>query len=210
MDLAFKIIKENIRTNLFEEKTHSNTFFRSHVQTIPNHGSWAAYKVAELYEKSLDFKDLKITDLGIEKRDFNSNDGPIGGLRWLYGRDIKFDNSWNKIWNTFGENLSKCWNVDIGKIETCLCKFHKQKSGKYYIGHDIHEFLELEHLFNHSEFSEIMSEFDKQIWVESSGVEKKLKTVFRDSFEIINYEYSKIMPSVDIREIILKDKIFSL
>lgn len=188
----------------------TNLEFRGFIERLPNHGSWAAFKIAELFEKSLDYNNLHIQDLGLSGRDPNSNDGPIGGLRWLYSRDFVYDNNWFTTWNDFGSKLAKYWSVDIGEVETCLCKFHKQVSGKYYIGHDVVELCELKQTLGDVKYKAVMNLFDDELWQGKHGVEKHLKPIYKNTGKILNSHYSERFEECDIAKIILDDKIFQL
>lgn len=187
----------------------SNQDFRDSVAAMPFHGGWAAFKIAELFEKSLGYKQFEIPDLGLDGRDPNSNDGPVSGLRWLFGREEKFSQKWFPIWNRFGENLAKGWGTGMGEVETCFCKFHKFVTGKYYIGHDIHEFLELRHdkTIKPKEFGKIMkmSGFHPAFWDESlHGVQKDWKPRYAQHGEILYSEFADKMPELDIYEQIME------
>lgn len=183
-----------------------NEDFRNEIKSLPFHGLWAAYKIAELFEKSLGYKSLEIKDLGLDGRDFMSNDGPISGLRWLYGRDEYFDNSIEPTWNKFGENLSKAWGVDIGEVESSCCKFHKLITGKYYIGHDIHELAELQHCLGKEMYTSIMkNNFDEKLWKNHLGVMKQAKQEYQKTGKIFtNVEFASKYPSADVLKILLE------
>lgn len=181
--------------------------FRTALQTLPNHGGWASFKIAEIFEKSFDFNNFTIPDLGVVGRDPNSNDGPVGGLRWLYGRDNKYDANWYEVWERFGARLAKSLNVDIGVVETCLCKWHKMVSGKYYIGHDIHEFHELEIVLGRKNYRSIMSDhFNPEIWVDFHGVQKQWKSTFSSKGEIVFSSFADGIPEIDVLDIILQEE----
>ncbi len=195
-----------------------NPTFRSYIQkTIPFHGGWASFKLAEIFEKSYCYKDLAIPDIGLKDRDPNSNDGPVGGLRWLYGRDHAFDKSIFPVWDRFAENLVEAYRavndedvvsapaIDIGVIETCFCKYHKIRSGNYYIGHDIHEFVELKHVMKESEYEEIMyNNFTDVLWKDVKGIEKKHKPLFANEGKLINEEFGVRIGRVNVYEILME------
>lgn len=189
----------------------SNEDFRFFLESMPNVGGWASFKIAEIFEKSLGYKKLSIPDLGLNGRDLNSNDGPIGGLRWLTGRNIQYDEDWIEHWNKFGEELSKAWGVCIGEVETCFCKWHKMKTGKYFIGHDIQEFVELTTIFNKEEFQNLMfniCNFSEQILKDEQGnllrvLQKDKKKIFRDTGVIINQDFANLLPKIDAFEIFM-------
>lgn len=142
--------------------------FRAALQTLPFHGGWASFKIAEIFEKAFGVDQFTIPDLGVVGRDPNSNDGPVGGLRWLYGRENEYDNGWYNVWDDLGSRLAEAWGVDIGKVETCLCKFSKLVGGKYYIGHDVAELVELEHVLDKKVYQSIMIDnFDERLWINS-------------------------------------------
>jgi hypothetical protein len=96
----------------------SNRLFRDKLESMSNIGGWAAFKIAELFEKTCGYKHLSIPDLGLDGRNPNSNDGPIGGLRWIFGRDGVFDKGWFSTWNEFGQLLADAWGVGMGEVET--------------------------------------------------------------------------------------------
>ncbi len=179
-------------------------FRKSLADEIPFHGAWATFKVAEVFEKVLLIKTLKIKDLGIDGREPNSNDGPCGGLRWLYGRDNEYDKTIFPHWNRFGENLAKGWGVDIGEIETSLCKFHKLKTGKYYIGYDTEELCELRLDWGNQVFDNIMKEnFDERFWKGVHGVRKEFKTRYKNCNVIINDDFAGKYRKLDVLQTIL-------
>lgn len=186
----------------------SNPHFRQNIMTtIPMHGAWSSYKIAEVFEKSLGYEALTISDLGIDNKDINSNDGPIGGLKWLYGREynVDFDESFKGVWNRFGVNLAEAWGVDIGEVESVLCKWHKIKTGNYYIGYDIHEFTELnEDPLPKPMYARVMSIFNPQLWVKQHGVNKVHKKAYVNTGLILNAAFAKKLPEIDVLEILLK------
>jgi hypothetical protein len=169
---------------------NSPSKFRSTIESyVPFYGSWSAYKLCELYSEVLDIESLKLKDLGLTGRDPNRDDSPVGGLRWLYGRDRKYTKAAFDVWEQFGGELSNAYGMDIANIETCLCKFHKLSSGKYYVGHDIHELCELRHYLGEPKFRECMRPFNSIFWSdrETVGVIKHLKKLY--------YNYSFIYGS---------------
>lgn len=193
------------KNEIWYDSLQSQPEFRAALQTLPFHGGWASFKLAEIWEKSLGFTHFAIPDLGVAGRDPNSNDGPVGGLRWLYGRDSQYDDSWYSVWDDLGSRLARAWRVDIGKVETCLCKWHKMKSGKYYIGHDIHEFHELEPVLGRKHYRQIMAEhFDPQIWEDFHGIQKQWKSVYANTGEILFSNFADKLPSADILSIMLQ------
>lgn len=179
-----------------------NLTFRTKISSLPNHGDWAAFKIAELFEKSAGYKTLKIKDLGLEGRNPNSNDGPVGGLRWLFGRDIKYTSNVYDYWNAYGESLSKAWGVDMGKVETCFCKFHKLKTGKYYVGHDIDEFWDLIEVIGEEDFWHLIDDsgLDRDI-LSRKGVLKQEKKLYKEEQVIINNHYGEQLHTIDAAEI---------
>lgn len=183
----------------------SNKAFRQRIEKMPYHGGWASFKIAELFEKVLDFDDLTIPDLGIDHISPNSNKGPVGGLRWIFGREHKFGSEWREIWNRFGSLLSDAYNVDIGKIETCFCKWHKMMMGKYYVGHDIHEICESKEEIG-DDFEKIMSEcFPAPLWKYTDKVMKEHKTAYRDEGKIVfDHLLTNKLNSVNIYDIIME------
>lgn len=190
---------------LWNDCFYSQEDFRTALQTLPFHGGWASFKIAEIFEKSFGYKQFTIPDLGVVGRDPNSNDGPVGGLRHLYGREHNFDESWYGIWDDFGSKLASAWGVDIGMIETCLCKFHKLVSGKYHVGHDIEELVELRHVLDKTVYHDIMSEnFDEYFWAGVSGVRKEHKNLYATTGQVINSEFARYYPEVDVLELILQ------
>lgn len=202
--IQFLDVLEEVRLGKIQaEYADTNQEFREIVSKLPFHGIWASFKIAEIFEKALGYKHLEINDLGIEGKDANSNDGPIGGLRWLYGREDSYDaKTFIPHWNRFGANLAKAWGVDIGEVETCLCKFHKLCSGNYFIGHDIQEFAELKHVLGRKTYENIMSKhFHPKYWDGIDGVEKNKKSVYANTGKIIN-TIEADFPEVDVLEII--------
>ncbi len=179
-------------------------FKKSLALNVPMHGPWATFKVAEVFEKVLGWTSLSIPDLGIDDKDSNSNDGPIGGLRHLYGLDNTYDKSIYPTWNNFGLELSKAWGVDLGEVESALCKWHKLVSGNYYIGHDIDELWELKDVWG-KPFFEVMEEnfAEDFVYIERHGVQKQLKKNYIDNGEIINEVYAELLPKADVYQILM-------
>jgi hypothetical protein len=185
---------------------HNNTHFKSTIQKLPQHSVWASFKLAEIFEKSLGYNQFTIHDLGLEGRDPNSSDGPIGGLRVLFGQNIQYDKDWFDIWNRFGSLLAQEWGVDMGEVETCFCKFYKLHSGKYYVGHDINEFYELKHVLSEDEYKDCV-DFDSELLKQTEnykGVNKDLKQKFRDQRMLVNKHFADKLQQIDIEDIILQ------
>jgi len=182
----------------------NNKTFRNHLQTYPFHGGWSAYKIAELFEKSLGYDELSIHDLGLQGRDPNRDDSPIGGLRWLYGRENVYDESFFPIWNRFGENLAKSWGTGIGEVETCLCKFHKLCTGKYFVGHDIQEFVELEHVLGKNTYQIIMkANYHPVFWTGKKHLEKEKKGIYMKNSKVLYEDFAKKLPKANVLNILL-------
>ena len=181
----------------------SQPIFRQAIQSLPNHGGWASFKIAELFEKSLGYESLAVPDLGLDGRDPNSYDGPVGGLRWLFGRDNEYDKDWFPIWNKFGERLAEGWGVEMGKVETCLCKWHKVANGKYFIGHDIQEFIDLKPVVGKKYYKQIMSHFDERLWKNVEHLEKHLKSTYMKTGELAYSEFAQNLPKIDVLDVIL-------
>jgi hypothetical protein len=190
---------------LVEGKTYfqDNNSFKQAVQNIPQHSVWAAFKLAEIFEKSLGYNQFAIPDLGLDGRDPNSTDGPVGGLRTLFGTEEQYDKSYFKIWNEFGFKLADAWKADIGEVETCFCKWYKFKSGKYYINHDIDELIELKHTLGKELFEQCVIDFDQNIFLNKKGVEKDKKSLYKDTGVIYNSHYHSKIPKCDVVEIML-------
>ena len=185
----------------------SNEDFRAAIEELPLHGGWASFKIAEIFEKSLGYKQFAIPDLGLKGRDPNSNDGPVSGLRWLYGRDRKYTKDMFVHWNRFGANLAKAWGVDIGEVETCLCKFHKFMTGKYFVGHDIQEFVELEDTIGSEIYAGMMGKhFDPIFWKGKKKLEKPKKKTYKDTGEILYDEFADEFEKINVIEILIKTK----
>lgn len=189
---------------------HDNKSFRAYLETLPNVGNWASFKLAELFEKSLGYEALTIPDLGLEGRDPNSNDGPIGGLRWLTGRDYQYDKEFFEHWNEFGFALRDAWGVDIGEVETVFCKWHKFVTGKYFIGHDIQEFVDLREIMGDVTYDFIMFEdcgFDEHFLKDDNGyrarLQKELKGHYKNNGEIIHAHYADLLPKTDALDLFL-------
>ncbi len=181
-----------------------NQEFRSFVMTFPLFGEWASFKIAELFEKSLDYSNLRILDLNLDKKDPNKNDGPVGGLRWLYGRNQRYDRSIFPVWNRFGENLADAWGVDMGEVETCLCKWHKMKTGKYWVGHDIAEFISLKPVLEQKRYYRLMNNnFDRRFWHNISKFPKELKPVYFKTGKILNDDFAKSLPEINVLKVLL-------
>lgn len=197
-------IHDHVSGRVESQFLDSNRDFRDNIESLAFHGSWAAFKIAELFEKSLDFTNLTIHDLGLDDKDPNRNDGPVGGLRWLYGREHEYNKDIYPVWNEFGSNLAKAWGVDMGEVETCLCKWHKMMSGKYWVGHDIAEFIELQHVMDSDIYQGIMgANFDDRMWKNLRRFPKEHRPVYRDSGKIINAEIAKKLPKIDVLQILL-------
>jgi DNA-binding ferritin-like protein (Dps family) len=179
--------------------------FRNFIsRTIPFHGLWSTFKIAEVFEKSLGCENLKIDDLGIVGKDVNSNDGPVGGLRWLYGRENIYTKDWYRIWDEFGRNLSNEYNVDIGEVESTLCKFHKIVSGNYFIGHDIMELIELKHVYGNNWTKCMQENFSPLFWKNIKTFPKHYKKVYKETGDILYSNIHSILNKVDILEQTIK------
>ncbi|MBV8125202.1 MAG: hypothetical protein JO370_14145, partial [Paucibacter sp.] len=204
-EIMFKDIIQFIDTWMIEVLSKDNQHFRNRLQTnLSNHGGWASFKIAELFEKSLGYTQLAIPDLGLEGRDPNSTDGPVAGLRWLYGFDNHYDKDYFEVWNKFGANLAREWGVDIGEVETCLCKFHKLRTGKYYVGHDIDEFYDLSHVLDRKTYEQTMSDiFDERTWKGRTGVRKSDKSAYLKTGRILGSEFSVNLPKINVTDILL-------
>lgn len=190
---------------LDQYKDINNTQFRTELKKLSFQGEWASYKIAELFEKSLGYTSLTIPDLGLEGKDPNRNDGPVGGLRWLYGREHKYSTEIYPTWNRFGEELAKGWGVGMGEVETCLCKWHKMCSGKYWIGHDIAEFVELEQVIGEGDYKQMMTElFNPVMWHGIYEFPKHLKSAFAKQGHMENEIFSRKYPEIDVYEILMK------
>lgn len=176
-----------------------------------NHGVWSAFKIAEVLEKAFGYTNLKINDLGLEGRDPNSNDGPVAGLRNLFGEDRKWTQYDFEGWDRFGHEIANSYKFDIGEIETCLCKWHKIRNGKYYIGHDIDEFYalresniidgkHLQGIFENSGFPK--SKIELAHSERMTGVVKSKKKLFSEK-GIMNYsELGNKVPAIDLEQIV--------
>lgn len=183
------VVSESILNNSFDYS--SNDVFRKNIEDIPLIGGWASFKIAEILEKSFGFDSLKIPDLGLQGRNPNSNDGPVGGLRWLFGREESYDKNWYSLWNNFGFALSKTYDYDIGEIETSLCKFHKLVSGKYFVGHDIQEFIELKESVGLSVYKDMMGQFNPMFWEDVEHLQKPLKKLYKETGEVYGSELAR-------------------
>ena len=193
-----------------------NAGFRKEIEKLYNHGSWSAFKIAELYEKSLGHKYLEILDMGLEGRNFMSNDGPVGGLRWIFDpkRDTEYQidfnkdkTYWHKVWNRFGELLSKAYGIEgVGEVESCICKWHKTKSGKYWIGHDIAEFVELKEVLGKN-YSVTMLKFPTELWSKLKHFPKENKSKYKNEKILLNKEWANNKyPRADIEKLVKKSK----
>lgn len=178
-----------------------------------NHGVWSAFKIAEVLEKAFGYNNLKIKDLGLEGRDPNSNDGPVAGLRNLFGEDRK----WNQYdfdgWNRFGLELAKAYKFDIGEIETCLCKWHKIRNGKYYIGHDIDELYSLKKVIDKNQLEEMFEAagFPSQKITlcksdKINGIVKSKKVFFKEQEEFHFMLLGNKVHPIDLETIVKKYK----
>lgn len=165
-------------------------FRKSLANAIPMHGPWATFKVAEVFERALDYEQLSIPDLGLDGKNPNSNDGPIGGLRWLFGREDKYTNKEFERWNYFGKLLSKNWQIGMGEVETALCKWHKVITGNYFVGHDIAEFVELKPFWG-DKYNIVMREnFHPKLWATIEHMPKQHKSLYKNSGKILNQEFA--------------------
>jgi len=195
----------------------TNSEFRKKIMEISFLGEWGSFKLAELFEKSVGYEELEILDMGIDTKDFNSNSSPVGGLRWIFDVNRTLENQktgtidfgknkeyWLPIFEKFGRELAKSWGVGIGEVETVCCKIHKQITGKYFIGHDIAELIELREVLGEEIYENIMKKnFDKKLWRTYQKFPKELKTIYRDKNIMINSEYANKYPKVNIKQIIL-------
>lgn len=130
--------------------------FAERVKEIPFFGHWVSYKITEIFAETLDYKNLKPNDMNLENADLSKTSGPTGGLRVLYGMDEVFDKSIVPEWEDLGRTLAARWNIDIGEVESLLCKFYKVVDGRYVIGKDVNEFIHLSHLWPEKEFIDLM------------------------------------------------------
>lgn len=191
--------------------------FRKSIEDMPNFSTWSSYKMCEIFEKTLGHKFLELPDLGLEDKNFKRNDGPLGGLRWLFdktrGDETPFDFSKNKqnwlnVFNEFGNRLGEAWGIDLGEVETCLCKYHKLHTGKYWVGHDIAEFIHLRDYLGKKIFKKLLKDdFDKDLF-DLAVFPTKLKKVYRDDNEILNNHYAEKYPEINTYKImkgVLKD-----
>lgn len=184
--------------------SNQTAFRKSTMQNLHLYGVWASFKLSEVFEKSLNYGDLRIQDLGIQGKDPNSNDGPIGGLRWLFGRKDHYDNSHIALWDKLGIKLRDAWKVDLGEVETCLCKWHKICSGNYYIGHDIDEFWELRFVMTEEVFFNCMSIFDSSFLTPRHGVDKNKKKLFLQHGLLFNRHFESVNKNkADVIQIIM-------
>lgn len=198
-------IHEHIGGRIESPLLDSNIDFRNNLMILPFHGEWSSFKIAELFEKSLGYSNLAILDLGLDGKDPNKNDGPVGGLRWLYGRDHQYSKDIYPIWNRYGENLAKAWGVGMGEVETCFCKWHKMMTGKYWVGHDIAEFVELKKIMDPAVYRDIMGEnFDERLWKDIGMFPKHLRKTYQKEGKILNSEFAKELPRIDALEILMK------
>jgi len=187
--------------------TTDNRTYRRAVEALPHNGGWASFKNAEIFEKGFGYDSLSIVDLGISHRNPNSDkDGPIPALRLLYGWNNHYNGEYIKLWDRFGENLARAYDVSIGKIETSLCKYIKPYKGKYYIGHDIDEFHALKEVMGDKAWKEVMSNnFDERFWlkpVTHNDIRKKRKH-YTETGEYLNVDFAEQMKSADVVEILL-------
>lgn len=221
MIAMFNVISNMIKKSIVDELNfESNFLLRESIQRIPNHGRWAAFKIAEIFEKSFGFETLAINDLGLTPEGINQNSSPSGGLKWLYGKtedtDLDFTPNMIPTFNHLADDLSDAWGYDIGKVETCLCKFHKLVTGKYYVGHDIQEFLEFRHgrfidLMTKSQFDSIMEScsFPEWIWKDRNRMEIENKNFYQKTKKLKTRPdiHTSTWKSANISKLVLKNKI---
>ena len=204
---------EVVQMNMFEHiiqwldnwywRCENNMKLRERISLIPNHGWWASFKIAELFEKSLNREEFIVKDLGLDWRDPNSNDWPVWWLRHLYWLDKTYTRSVFKIWNKFGAELAKGYWVNIGEIETALCKFHKMSSWQYFIGHDVQEFCELERVMGEEDYRTMMNaNFAPVLWDGVKHLQKEKKGIYKTTGEILNESFSDNLPQLDIERIL--------
>lgn len=190
---------------IMDQYLMDNRTYRKAVEGLPFNGGWAGFKNAEIFEKSFGHESLSIQDLGIDHRDPNSDsDGPIPGLRLLYGLDNEYNKDFLPLWNDFGSKVAEEYSVSIGKIETCLCKFAKLCKGKYYPLHDIDEFSDLKELMGERDWKRIMAKnFPSVTWT-GRGIQKNLKKQYFLTGIIPHSDLASEMKKINILDVVLK------
>jgi hypothetical protein len=214
MDVIIPMCDQSDNRYLPEISRLTNKDLRLLIAGKYNHGVWSAFKIAEVLEKAFGYNNLKINDLGLEGRDPNSNDGPVAGLRHLFGESRKWTQYDFEGWDKFGHELAKSYKFDIGEIETCFCKWHKIRNGKYYIGHDIDELYALKSVVGGSGYLHQMFEnagFPKQkiVLTKVEGMDgvlkgKKNKFVACEFLDFV--ELGNKVHSIDLEQIVKRYK----
>jgi hypothetical protein len=107
----------------------------NHLDAVPGNGRWAAYKLAEMWQKVADVP-VQAANAG-----HKYSSGPRKGLADLYPRRVTLDDQspyalarLDRLTDDLARQLGES---DIALVETSLCDFHSLVSGHYYLGHDI-------------------------------------------------------------------------
>ena len=202
---AFNGVINCIENELFDWSSNS-TFRKSLMKNVPFQGVWASFKNAEIFEKAFGFDVVGVTDLGINGKDPKSDDGPLATLNNLFGLEEENRSEfWYPTFEKLGVKLAKKWGMNIGEVETCFCKFNKIRNGKYFIGHDIQEFLELKHVLGGNFYTKMMStSFDDIFWKDVDHFEKHKKAHFKSTGEFLYENYKEYYPEVDVQKTILE------
>lgn len=130
--------------------------FRRLLAHLPLMGDWASFKLCEVTEKALGFKNLAPQTMEIAARPVNGSVGPAGGCRELYGAEATYPPSVAREWEALGRTLCGALDTGLGEVETALCKWAKVVKGQYFIGHDIHEFVALKPLWDAPTYNAMM------------------------------------------------------
>lgn len=178
--------------------------FRELIKSLPFQGDWAAFKITELHEKSLGYANLAPPNMDIGVRDVNSSLGPVGGCRLLYGIENTYPQSIAPEWEAMGVSLAARWSqqlgrtVDLGEVETCLCKYSKLAKGNYYPLHDINEFVHLGATLSELVLKRLLTrcKFPVQGW--QSEHPKSYKKAFKDRREMLFADLDPIRPPVTL------------
>ena len=123
--------------------------FREYFITLDGMGNWASWKAADIMNKVFGVK------FHFDEMTFlNAYEYPLKGLLMINNEveDIKIYRDMELFKGHIKQAFNMSKNVpngfffdttDLLTLETCLCKYHSYKHGKYTIGEDLHRVMEI-------------------------------------------------------------------
>lgn len=117
--------------------------FREYFTTLPGMGNWASWKAADIMNKVFDIQ-FSFDDMTF----LNAYEYPLKGLLLINNEveDIKLYRDTDLFKQHIKQAFNETQNVegafffktdDLLTLETCLCKYHSYKHGKYHVGEDL-------------------------------------------------------------------------